>query len=515
MAEKIAIIGAGIAGIAVAVRLAAKGFHVEVFEKNDGPGGKMSQIRHEGFRFDTGPSLFTLPGLITELYELAGENVGDYFEFKKLENVCRYFYEDDLVIDAKADPEEFAAELSTKAGEDEEKVRDYLKESGFIFNFTYPVFIRNSLHIMRNYFSGDFLKSFFLLPRIKPFQTLHQVNLKYFRHPATINLFDRFATYNGSDPYKTPATLMVIPHLEHNIGAYFPKGGMHQSATSLVSLAEKLGVVFHYNCEVTEVMVGRQRPDPVGWWPFQWGRNRNIFDRKLAVTGLRTANGKLRNDFRSVITDLDIYFVYKNLLKDYVFPEKWFRHERSTSALIFYWGMQLNSDRLVVHNILFSNDYKQEFKCLFELKSIHSDPTIYIFISSKIVPEDAPEGYENWFVMINTPPDEGQDWDTLINEARLVIEEKIERKFGIMVREKRIFEFIMDPRGIESRTASYKGSLYGNSSNSMFAAFQRHPNFSKIRGLYHVGGSVHPGGGIPLCLSSAKIVSDMLSLKNK
>jgi phytoene dehydrogenase-like protein len=225
---------------------------------------------------------------------------------------------------------------------------------------------------------------------------------------------------------------------------------------------------------------------------------------------LRTANCELRTDFTRIITDLDIYFVYKNLLKALPFPEKWFRHERSTSALIFYWGMKMQSEMLDMHNILFAEDYRQEFRCLFDLKVMHADPTIYIFVSSKVVRDDAPEGCENWFVMVNTPPDEGQDWAKIIEDTRLKIEDKIGRLLKIDVRKHRLFEFVLDPRDIERKTASFRGSLYGNSSNSAFAAFRRHPNFSRIKGLYHVGGSVHPGGGIPLCLSSAKIAAELI-----
>jgi phytoene dehydrogenase-like protein len=172
--------------------------------------------------------------------------------------------------------------------------------------------------------------------------------------------------------------------------------------------------------------------------------------------------------------------------------------------------MEVTSPGLSMHNILFAEDYRQEFNCLFNLKTLHSDPTVYIFISSKEVPADAPAECENWFVMINTPENIGQDWDKWIVDCRLSIVDKIRRFTGIDVEKHRKFEFILDPRGIESKTGSYRGSLYGNSSNSVWAAFQRHPNFTKIKGLYHTGGSVHPGGGIPLCLSSAKIVADMI-----
>lgn len=496
MPEKVAVIGAGIGGLAVAIRMAAKGCHVTVFEKNDGPGGKMSEIRHQGYRFDTGPSLFTLPQLIEELYDLAGENVHMHFRFKKQDEVCRYFFQDGMTIRAHSDPEKFARELQEKAGEDPEKVLAYLAKSREIYELTEPVFICKSLHLFRNYFSKDFSGATLKIHKLKPFSSLHQINSRYFSHPNTVQLFDRFATYNGSNPYKTPATLMVIPHLEHNAGAFFPEKGMYDIAQSLVALGERLGVNYHFGSEVTEVVVDGLRVAGV------------------RVTGMRGEKDEVQV-YDHVVSDLDIWYLYKNLLKSVPFPVKWFRHERSTSALIFYWGMETASPDLALHNILFAKDYKQEFNCLFNLKTMHTDPTVYIFISSKEVASDAPEGCENWFVMVNAPENNGQDWDRMIADCRLSIIEKIRKYSGIDVLKHWKFEFVLDPRGIESRTASYRGSLYGNSSNSLFAAFQRHPNFSRIKGLYFTGGSVHPGGGIPLCLSSAKIVSDLIINRKK
>jgi phytoene dehydrogenase-like protein len=278
---------------------------------------------------------------------------------------------------------------------------------------------------------------------------------------------------------------MVISHLEHNTGAYFPVKGMYDIIASLTALCKRLGVMFYFNSPVEEITL-----------------------KKNQVNGIRISHKEII-EFQYVVSDIDIWYLYKHLLKSIPFPQEWFRHERSTSALIFYWGMEIKSAGLDLHNILFTSDYSQEFHCLFDSKVMFPDPTIYIFISSKVVKKDAPAGCENWFVMVNTPENTGQDWDRIISDTRSRIEEKINRLTGIEVGRHRKFEFILDPRGIENQTASYKGSIYGNSSNSLWAAFQRHPNFSGIKGLYFTGGSVHPGGGIPLCLSSAKIVADL------
>jgi phytoene dehydrogenase-like protein len=192
-------------------------------------------------------------------------------------------------------------------------------------------------------------------------------------------------------------------------------------------------------------------------------------------------------------------------------PEKILKQPRSSSALIFYWGIGSVFKELNMHNIFFSNDYQEEFRFIFEGNKISNDPTIYVNITSNIQKEDAPEGCQNWFVMINVPGNKGQDWDTLIAQARKDILQKLSFRLGQNIEALILNESILDPRSIESKTYSFQGSLYGSSSNNRYAAFLRHANFSSnITNLYFCGGSVHPGGGIPLCLQSARIVADLI-----
>ena len=183
--------------------------------------------------------------------------------------------------------------------------------------------------------------------------------------------------------------------------------------------------------------------------------------------------------------------------------------EKSSSALIFYWGIKQEFSALGLHNILFTENYKTEFDYIFNKKELYHDPTVYINITKKYCEADAPKGGENWFVMINVPHNAGQDWDKIIAEAKPIILNKISRNLGVAIEPLIEVEHLLEPRTIESRTQSHLGSLYGTSSNNRYSAFLRHPNFSSsIKNLYFCGGSVHPGGGIPLCLLSAKIVGD-------
>ena len=172
--------------------------------------------------------------------------------------------------------------------------------------------------------------------------------------------------------------------------------------------------------------------------------------------------------------------------------------------------MGTSFQQLDLHNIFFTDDYEAEFDAIFKQKSLHNDPTIYVNISSKDVPADAPKGKENWFVMINAPHDTGQDWNALAQQLRLWVIDKLNRLLDTEIASLIEEEWVMTPDVIQSRTQSHLGALYGASSNNKMAAFLRHPNFSStISNLYFCGGSVHPGGGIPLCLLSAKIVADL------
>jgi phytoene desaturase len=331
------------------------------------------------------------------------------------------------------------------------------------------------------------LKALFKVHRFDLGKSLHEANKARFKDPKLVQLFDRYATYNGSDPYRAPGVLNIIPHLEHNIGTFFPKEGMYQITKSIYERAKALGVEFKFNTSCKQIVVkGNQ------------------------VQGVELDTEFIPADL--VVSNADVFPTYRNLLKNQKAPEKTLQSEPSSSAIIFYWGVKGSFPKLHLHNILFSDDYQGEFKALFDGDQLHPDPTVYINITSKLKKDDAPKGHENWFVMINAPANSGQDWDKWIPQARENILNKIQRTLGTDLRDKIIVEDILDPTLIEKRTSSHMGALYGTSSNNRMAAFLRHPNFSQnLKGLYFCGGSVHPGGGIPLCLLSAKILDELIT----
>ena len=475
------IIGSGIGGMATAIRLARQGISVAIYETSGKAGGKISERTFGGFRFDSGPSLLTLPALVLELLD---EDL--QFPIRELEIISRYFYEDGTRLTAYSDVHKLAGEISAKFQIPEVRVTRYLEKAATVYDLTADLFIFGSFHRLKNLLKFKTLKTLLNFRRLQAFSSLHAFNQSELGEKRLVQLFDRYATYNGSNPYKTPATLSVISHLEHNLGAFIPRKGMIMVTESLMQQALRLGVTFHFNEPVLKVDV-----------------------KNGMVQGVWVDQGFIQSDI--VVSDVDIHRFYSSLLPDQRRLEKITKEERSSSALIFYWGMKGIFPELDIHNIFFSAHYKEEFDYLFINKDVFDDPTVYIYISSKYRKEDAPKNSENWFVMINAPADVGQNWEEMVERSRRSILKKLERVLGKTLSDCIVNEEVVSPPEIARQTGSVNGSIYGSSSNSRYASFNRHANFRRdIGGLYFVGGTVHPGGGIPLCLSSASIVEGLV-----
>ncbi len=489
--QKAIIIGSGIGGLAMATRLAMQGYQVSVYEANGYPGGKLSVFEKNGYRFDAGPSLFTQPANLEDLFELAGEPISKYFSYKPVSIACHYFFENGKNIRAFTEKEAFAAELGEKAGEDPAAIKTYLHQAEKLYDNVGTVFLNHSLHKKNTWLHRRFFTALKAIRLPYLFQTLNTYNKKSFSSNEAVQIFNRFATYNGSNPYRAPGMLSLIPHLEQNQGTFYPAGGMISITNALYELALEKGVTFYFNQKVDR-----------------------IIHHEGNVRGVVVADKNVHADI--VVSNADVYFTYKNLLHHLPKANKLLKQERSSSAIIFYWGIAKEFSQLGLHNILFSQQYENEFTHLFTKKQLAADSTVYINITSKMEPGHAPHGKENWFVMINAPANYGQDWAQQMQQARKQVIEKINRLLGTDIETLIETETVMNPVDIEATTGSYMGSLYGTSSNSTLAAFFRPANFtSYIKGLYFCGGTVHPGGGIPLCLKSAQIAADLIQASHQ
>lgn len=480
MSRNAVVIGSGIAGIAAAIRLKVKGYDVTIFEKNAYLGGKLAQIEGNGFRFDAGPSVFTLPELVTELFELADKNPADYFEYQRHPISSNYFWNDGTCFKAPGYKDEFIKEASFFFNEPVGNLERYFSKGERKFRITKPVFLEKSLHKATNYFTRLYLKSYPKLLTIDLLKSLHSANKKQIENPRLVQVLDKFASYNGSSPYKISGIMTLMPHIEITLGTYFPKCGMHDITNSLHKLCKDLGIEISLNSEVTSISTEHKH-----------------------VRGIVVENTFIPADV--VVCNSDPYFAHTKLLKKKK-PPKAIYAERSSSVVVFYWGINRKHPELDLHNMLYAEDYPSEFEGLFESKRTIDDASIYIHKSCEVIPTDAPSGCENWFVMIMVPSEPSLIDDAELKRIRQNTIRKINQTLNADIENEIVFEEVLHPRTIELKTNSYKGALHGTSSNSIFSAFIRHPNFSNsTKNLFFVGGSTHPGGGIPLCLLSAKI----------
>ena len=483
---KAIVIGAGIGGLATAIRLAKKGYAVEVFEANDYVGGKLSTFTLGDYRFDAGPSLFTMPHYVDDLFTLCGENPTDFFQYVIKEVACHYFWEDGKRLTAYGETERFVKEVEAELAVPAATLNRYLKRAKKKFDRTRTLFLESSLHKWQTYLRKETLIGVANYFSFEIDTSLNDVNTHQLKEPHLVQFYNRFATYNGSNPYKTPGMMTLVQHLEQHYGTYIPNKGMSDISASLYALAKRMGVGFHLSSLVSKILVKNKK-----------------------AVGVCVNEEKYLADL--VVSNMDVVPTYRKLLSNQKQPEKVLSQERSSSAVIFYWGVGKSFSQLDLHNIFFSDDYGAEFAAIFNTKTIYHDPTVYVNITSKDVPADAPEGKENWFVMINAPHDTGQDWKAIAEQLREWVIAKLNRNLETDIAPLIEKEWVMTPDIIAQRTQSYLGALYGASSNDKMAAFLRHPNFSReISNVYFCGGSVHPGGGIPLCLLSAKIVSDLI-----
>ena len=380
MSKKVIIIGSGIAGLALSVRLKVKGYDVHVFEKNESYGGKLSEFKLGEYRYDFGPKLFTLPELLIDLFKISNHNIDDYIKYKKIEVGCKYFWEDGKVFNAFSDKQKLIKEIVSEFDTDKKKLSNYLNKSKKKFDLTRTIFLEKSLHKTSTFFSVSAFKAILNFFRLDIFKPLNQLNEEAFDDKRLVQLFNRFATYNGSNPYVTSGIMSMIQHLEHDLGVFMPTNGLSDISKSIYNLANDLGVTFSFNSNIEKI----------------------ITDKNKAI-GVEKNKQKYLADI--VVSNMDVNLTYGKLLNGFKKPRYLKDYEPSSSAIVFYWNINRSFKELDLHNIIFSKNNYKEFDYIFNKKLMYEDPTIYICPTSKVVKNDAPEGCENWFILINSPYD--------------------------------------------------------------------------------------------------------------
>lgn len=381
--NSVVVIGAGLGGLAAAIRLAARGVRVRIFEKNPTPGGKVNTHRACGYSFDTGASLLTMRHVVEELFESAGRNLADYLDVQPLDPICRYQWPDGEKLDASTDLERTESEIGRVAPEDVRGFRSFLDDARRKYEVAERTFLAYSLNDLPKLLRPAYARD---LAAISSWRTLAAHVRRHFRSPRMRQLFNRYATYNGSSPYQTPAVFALIPYVEFGLGAWYVRGGMYELPAQLARLAVELGVEIHTNAEVEEVLI-------------EHGRAR----------GVRVKCGEEPQEFRAdaVVANSDAVETYRRLIdgraRRIYTDRKLARLEPSSSGFVLLLGTRRRYEQLSHHNIFFSSDYPAEFRALFGELRPAADPTVYISATSRTDSSQAPAGHENIFVLVNAP----------------------------------------------------------------------------------------------------------------
>lgn len=490
------MIGAGVGGLAAAARLAAGGHEVTVCEQAAGPGGKLGWWQRDGFSFDTGPSLLTLPELVHEVFEATGGPAAGV-QLRRLDPVIRYCFADGTGVDLPGaagawTDGSLAAALDRGLGAGRGDQWTGLLERGQrIWAATREAFVERPLHGARS-LAGLALGRPRDLPLVAPWQSLRGLGQRRLADPRLRLMLDRYATYSGSDPRRAPAVLAAIPYLEAAGGGWYAEGGLRRIGTALAARAAERGARLRTGADVVEVLVGAGR-----------------------VAGVRLAGGE-RLTADTVVCTADAGNLYGTLLAGTPgFAGRQLRRLRRTppsySGFVLLLALDGRTSNPAHHTVSFPVDYDAEFDALAAGRPV-VDPTIYL--SAPADPALAPAGCEAWFVLVNAPrhaPGSGTDWDRpgLAVQYRGQLLDLLAAR-GLLDRGRVRFAQVRTPADLARATRAPGGSIYGPSSNGVRAAFLRPANRSPLPGLYLAGGSAHPGGGLPLVLHSARIVAELI-----
>jgi len=488
--ERIVVIGAGIGGLSAAIHLAAAGRPVTVLEQNTDVGGKMGLWQADGFTWDTGPSIITMRPALAALFATAGRRLEDYLTLLPVDPLTRYFYPDGTVIDAAQNLPRMLEQITALDPHDAEGYLAFLAHAAELHRITGDIFIYGEPPTLRDFLRVPLRD----IVRVDAWRAMAQAHAHYVRSAHLRQLLGRFATYVGASPYQASAVLNAIAHVELNQGVWYPQGGIYQIARAYRRLAEELGVEIHTESRVTRIDV-----------------------QNGAVCGVTLANGE-RLPAQAIVANVDVTTVYHDLLPPDVAPARRRRLTRlasSGSGFVLLLGIEGQHPALAQHNIFFARDYRREFDDLFTRGVPPQEATIYVTATSKVDPQHAPPGCENWFVMVNAPPlGPGFDWATQGQAYRDALLTQL-AAHGYDVRGRIRSERWRTPEDLRTQTSAWRGALYGLSSNNPLNALRRpHNRCPDTRGLYFAGGTTHPGGGVPMVTLSGGVAARMILESN-
>ena len=492
--SRVVVIGAGVGGMAVAARLAVRGHDVTVLEQADRTGGKLHTYRRDGFAFDTGPSLFTLPAVYRDLFLKTGASLEESVDLQPVEPGFGYSFTDGSSVTIPGvDPGRIARAFQDAfGGTAMDDWRRLIDRGGQMWRLTREPFLQSPLDGWRTLLKVATPSA---VRTVAPRTTLRELGRDHLRDWRLRQVLDRYATYSGSDPRKAPAVFATIPYMEQTFGAWHLGGGLGTLADALEQRCRERGVTFQLGTDVAEVLVAGS-----------------------VASGVRLADGEVIGA-DIVVANADAQHLYADLLTDHRARKPAASLAKAAPALsgfVMLLALRGRTPGIRHHNVWFPENYDGEFDAIFGRQATPADdPAIYACVPDD--PQMRPDNdSEAWFILVNTPRNgDGSagtvDWsapDVGENYARHILDVLAQR--GTDIRDRILWSELRTPADLERTTRAPGGSIYGSSSNGPRAAFQRPANRSPIPGLYLVGGSAHPGGGLPLVGMGAEIVSNLI-----
>ena len=496
---RVGVIGSGLAGLAAACTLAARGHQVSVFEKNSWLGGKAAQLNEQGFRFDMGPTILIQPSVLRKIFAEAGRNLDAYINMVRLDPQWRCFFDNGAVIDLLDDESKMAANLEARWPGMGAGYRRLMQLSEELHNISDKFFFWKSVGTMKDTFdiNGAFdLKVLKDVMRMRLGKTVGGTIREFIPEPETAQMLDHMVQYVGSSPDASPAILTAIGHMQMQEGIWYPMGGTRAVPEAMVKLATELGVEFHTNCDIARIMTEGTK-----------GQAR--------AAGIETTSGQ-QYRFDAVISNEDAVRTHRELLEGTAAARKFDharKYEPACSGVVLYLGLKQRYEHLAHHDFVFSRDPHEEFHAIYDLGIPAPDPTCYLACTAATDPASAPAGGDAMYVLVHTPylrP--GQDWTKMFPQYRQIILDKLKRTAGCKDIEDRIvFERALTPQDIHDRYRVLNGAIYGISSHGRFqGAFKPANRSRELEGLYLAGGAAHPGPGMPMVIMSGWIAADSL-----
>ena len=492
--NRVVVIGGGLGGLASACTLAARGYAVTLCEKNAWVGGKAAVLAEQGFRFDMGPTILTIPGVLKRIFSEAGRELESVLDLVPLDPQWRSFFTDGSTLDLVSDVAQMRTTLDAYApgsGAGDGYVR-FMQLSERLHRISNDFFFWRSVGGMKDMFNPRLSLNFSALKEVLGMRPGHSVAgtvRSFVSDERAAQMLDHFTQYVGSAPDASPAVLCGIAHMQAHEGVWYPRGGTGAVPRALASLAVDLGVEIRTRTPVQRIIVEKGR-----------------------VRGVETQQGEIIAA-GAVISNSDTVRTHRELVAEPSRSRFLSRrtYEPACSGIVLYLGLDKRYEQLIHHNFIFSADPHEEFESIYRRGEPAADPTAYVCAPAVTEPEVAPPGGESLYGLVHTPylrPH--HDWSKMFPAYRKRIIEKLEQTAGLKDLEQHIvFEKSLTPQDIHDRYHVLNGAIYGLASHGRFlGAFKPANRSPDIEGLYLAGGSAHPGPGMPMVLMSGWIAAD-------